>query len=153
MENFRINGAKHMIRRHGRITHWVALFTLALGIAAAQTAYQPKFPGDPARSDSEAAALGYMRTALRAQKEYKTKHGDYAKTLAELVHSGSFTKRMTNTDRGDYNASFRAHKEGYELALTPKQLDPEHRSFYAKEDGVIHADEEKAASESSPRVK
>ena len=53
-----MNGAKHMITSHGRTTHWVALLTLALSLAAAQTAYQPKFPGDPARSDSEAAALG-----------------------------------------------------------------------------------------------
>jgi type II secretory pathway pseudopilin PulG len=141
--------------KSGRRTQiaWAAVVWVTTILTSAQTAYTPKFPGDPARSDSEAAALGYMRTVLRAQKEYKTKHGDYAKTLAELVHSGSFTKRMTNTDRGDYTASFRSHKEGYELALTPKQLDPEHRSFYAKEDGVIHADEEKAASESSPRVK
>ena len=29
--------------------------------------YQPKFPGDPARSDSEAKALGYMRVVLRAR--------------------------------------------------------------------------------------
>ena len=36
--------------------------------AAAQTPYQPKFPGDPARSDSEAQALGYMRVVIRAQK-------------------------------------------------------------------------------------
>ncbi|HKD01026.1 MAG TPA: hypothetical protein VKB77_01290 [Terriglobales bacterium] len=141
--------------KSGRSTQiaWAAVVWMTAILTSAQTAYTPKFPGDPARSDSEAAALGYMRTVLRAQKEYKTKHGDYAKTLAELVHSGSFTKRMTNTDRGDYTASFRSHKDGYELALTPKQLDPEHRSFYAKEDGVIHADEEKAASESSPRVK
>jgi len=131
-----------------------ALILLMTGIlTSAQTAYQPKFPGDPARSDSEAAALGYMRTVLRAQREYKKKHGDYAKTLAELVHTGSFTKRMVNTDRGDYTAGFRSHKDGFELALTPKQMDAEHRSFYATEDGIIHADEEKAASEDSPKVK
>ena len=42
---------------------------LVVGMAAAaQTPYQPKFKGDPAKSDSEAAALGYMRTVLRAQK-------------------------------------------------------------------------------------
>lgn len=122
-------------------------------LTSAQTAYQPKFPGDPARSDSEAGALGYMRTVLRAQREYKKKHDDYAKSLADLVHSGSFTKRMANPDRGDYAVSFRSHKDGYELALTPKQLDAQHRSFYATDDGVIHADEEKAATESSPKVK
>jgi hypothetical protein len=37
--------------------------------------------------------------------------------------------------------------------MTPKQLDHEHRSFYAEEDGVIHADEEKAADLSSPKIK
>ena len=141
--------------KSGRRTQvaWAVVVWMTAILTSAQTAYTPKFPGDPARSDSEAAALGYMRTVIRAQKEYKTKHGEYAKTLADLVHSGSFTKRMTNTDRGDYTASFRSHKDGYELALTPKQLDTEHRSFYAKEDGAIHADEEKAASESSPKVK
>ena len=155
MGNFRINGAKHMIRRHGRITHWVALFTLALGIAAAQTAYQPKFPGDPARSDSEAAALGYMRTVLRAQKLYKKKNGDYATLLSQLVHTGSFTRRMVSPDRGDYTAGFRAHKDKdtFELTMTPKQLDGEHRSFYADQEGKIHADEQGPASEKSPVVK
>jgi type II secretory pathway pseudopilin PulG len=131
----------------------VVVLLAGASLASAQTAYQPKFAGDPARSDSEAAALGYMRTVLRAQREYKKKHDHYAASLAELVHTGSFTRRMANTDRGDYTVGFRSHKDGFELALTPKQLDAEHRSFYADEDGVIHADEEKAATESSPPVK
>jgi hypothetical protein len=122
-------------------------------LAPAQTPYQPKFPGDPARSDSEAAALGYMRTVLRAQREYKKKHAHYAPTLADLVHTGSFTRRMVNTERGDYTVGFHSQKDGFELTLTPKQLDAEHRSFYADEDGVIHAEEDKAATESSPPVK
>ena len=46
---------------------------LVAAMASAQAVYQPKFKGDPARSDSEAAALGYMRTFLRAQKIYKKK--------------------------------------------------------------------------------
>src|ERR1700731_3326124 len=113
-----------------RRIRWAAALVLSVSLAAAaQTPYQPKFPGDPARSDSEAAALGYMRTVLRAQKEYKKKHDDFAKTLNDLVHTGSFTKRMTGTDRGDYTASFKSHKDGFELAMTPKQLDAEHRSF------------------------
>jgi len=29
--------------------------------------YQPKFAGDPARSEAEAQALGYMRVVLRAE--------------------------------------------------------------------------------------
>src|SRR6202795_4713069 len=122
--------------------------------SAAQTAYQPKFKGDPARSDSEANALGYMRTVIRAQKQYYKKNDDkYASSLADLVHTGSFTRRMTQTDRGDYTVSFRSRKDGYELTLTPKQMDAEHRAFYANEDGVIHGDEQKAADENSPVVK
>ena len=121
----------------------------------AQTAYQPKFPGDPAKSDSEAAALGYMRTVLRAQKQYKKKTGNYATSLAQLVHTGSFTKRMVNTDRGDYTVGFRAKKDKdtFQLTMTPKQMDTEHRSFYADEDGVIHADDQDPASEKSPVLK
>src|SRR5579864_6655274 len=75
--------------------------------AAPSTTYQPKFPGDPARSDSEAAALAYMRVVLRAQRLFNKQYDHFATSLAELVHSGSFTKRMVNPDRGDYAASFR----------------------------------------------
>jgi len=135
-----------------RLLRAVAGVVVAATLAAAQTAYEPKFPGNPAKSNSEAAALGYMRTVVRAQREYKKKYDHYATSLEALVHSGSFTRRMTNTDRGDYTVSFKSHKDGYELALTPKQLDGEHRSFYTDEDGTIHADEEKAASESSPKI-
>jgi hypothetical protein len=121
--------------------------------AVTEPPYQPKFPGDPARSGSEAAALGYMRTVIRAQREYKKKNTKFAPSLNALVHTGSFTRRMTKTDRGDYTVSFQSKKEGFELALTPKQMDAAHRSFYADEDGVIHAEEDKAASETSPTVK
>ncbi|MGB6404067.1 MAG: hypothetical protein WBF26_14615, partial [Candidatus Sulfotelmatobacter sp.] len=68
--------------------------------------YQPKFRGDPARSDSEAEALAYMRVVIRAQHQFDKQYNHFATTLAELVHSGSFTKRMVNPDRGDYTASF-----------------------------------------------
>jgi hypothetical protein len=132
------------------IVVFVVAGTLSL---TAQTAYQPKFRGDPARSDSEANALGYMRTVIRAQQQYHKKNDKYASTLADLVHTGSFTRRMTQTDRGDYSVSFHSRKDGYELTLTPKQVDPEHRAFYANEDAVIHADEQKAADEGSPTVK
>jgi len=131
----------------------VVLLMAGTLFSAAQTAYQPKFKGDPARSESEANALGYMRTVIRAQQQYNKKNDKYASTLADLVHTGSFTRRMTQTDRGDYTVSFHSRKDGYELSLTPKQLDAEHRAFYATEDGVIHADEQKAADESSPAVK
>ncbi len=130
----------------------VAVIGTAL-FAIAQAAYQPKFAGDPARSDSEAIALGYMRTVLRAQRLYNRKNDKYAESLADLVHTGSFTRRMVNPDRGDYTVSFHPHKDGFDLLMTPKQLDADHRSFYAKEDGVIHGDEQKAADENSPKVK
>ncbi|MBS1853248.1 MAG: hypothetical protein JST79_20295 [Acidobacteria bacterium] len=128
------------------------LILILAAAAVAQTAYQPKFPGDPARSESEASALGYMRTVLRAQKLYKQKNNKYAASLAALVHTGSFTKRMVNTDRGDYSVGYKPNKDGFVLALTPKQLDATHRSFFAEEDGLIHADEEKPADASSPKV-
>ena len=119
-----------------------------------QPAYQPKFAGDPARSDAEAGALGYMRVVTRAQKEYYKKHNEYAATLAGLVNSGSFTKRMAaTTERGEYHVGFKGKKDGYVLIMTPKQMDAQHRSFYAEEDGVIHADDEKPASPESPKVK
>jgi len=119
-----------------------------------QPAYQPKFAGDPARSDSEAGALGYMRVVTRAQKDYYKKHNKYADSLQALVNTGSFTRRMAaTTDRGDYHVGFRGKKDGYVLIMTPKNMDATHRSFYADEDGVIHADEEKPASPDSPKVK
>jgi hypothetical protein len=128
--------------------------------AAPGVTYQPKFAGDPARSESEAMALAYMRTMLRAQREYKKRHDKYADSLAALAGTGTFTKRMASTtDRGDYTASFRPHKEkdkdkeGFFLAMTPKQMDSEHRSFYAEEDGVIHGDDQKPADLDSPKIK
>jgi hypothetical protein len=138
-----------------RTVLWVAAVLLAsLLSAAAQTPYQPKFPGDPARSESEAVALGYMRTVLRAQHVYEKKNGKFAATLTDLVHTGSFTRRMINPDRGDYTVIFNPNKDGFELTLAPKQpVSPEHRSFYAKDDGIIHADETKIAGQDSPKVK
>ncbi|MGH9503625.1 MAG: hypothetical protein ACRD20_12310 [Terriglobales bacterium] len=139
------------MKRHIR---WVAAIALMTCLAAgAQTTYTPKFKGDPARSDSEAAALGYMRTVLRAQKLYKKKNDKYATSLAQLVHTGSFTRRMVSPDRGDYSVGFRSKKDGFELTLAPKQLDAEHRSFYADEDGQIHGDDQGPATEKSPVLK
>jgi hypothetical protein len=125
----------------------------ALAAQAPAATYQPKFPGDPARSDSEAAALAYMRVVLRAQHRFEKQYGRFATSLAELVHSGSFTKRMVNPDRGDYTAGFRGKKDSFILTMTPRQLDAQHRSFYAEDDGKIHADEEKPADADSPVVK
>ncbi len=138
----------------------LALVTCALtaqeAAPTAQTpasAYKPKFPGDPARSDSEAAALAYMRVVLRAQRQFNKQYDHFATSLAELVHSGSFTKRMVNPDRGDYLASFQGKKDSFILTMTPQHLEATHRSFYAEDDGKIHADEEKPADASSPVVK
>ena len=116
-------------------------------------AYTPKFKGDPAHSDAEAGALGYMRVVIRAQKQFNKQYGHYATTLAELVHSGSFTKRMVNPDRGDYIAGFKGKKESYMLTMTPKNMDAQHRSFYADEDGKIRGDDTKPADANSPIVK
>ena len=117
-------------------------------------AYQPKFAGDPAHSESEAQALAYMRTLLRAQHEYKKRHNKFAESLHALAGTGTFTRRMAaTTERGDYTVGFRTHKDGFILTMTPKQLDAEHRSFYAEDDGVIHADDQKAADASSPKVR
>lgn len=116
--------------------------------------YQPKFPGDPARSESEAQALGYMRVVLRAQREYKKRHNKFADSLVALAGTGSLTKRMArSTERGDYTVGFHSQKDGFVLTMTPKQLDHQHRSFYAEEDGVIHGDDQKPADQSSPKVK
>jgi hypothetical protein len=120
---------------------------------APSSAYQPKFPGDPARSDSEAAALAYMRVVIRAQRQFNKQYGHYATTLNELVHSGSFTKRMIDPHRGDYTVGFKGKNDSYVLTMTPNNLDAEHRSFYADEDAKIHADEEKPADDKSPVVK
>jgi hypothetical protein len=131
------------------------LFLAAPGIAAQTTspAYQPKFAGDPARSDSEAAALGYMRVVLRAQRQFQKQYGHFALTLSELVHSGSFTKRMVDPHRGDYTAGYKGKKDSFILTLAPNHLDAQHRSFYAEDDGKIHAEEEKPADANSPVVK
>lgn len=130
----------------------IALPTLSAAQSSPAT-YQPKFAGDPARSDSEASALAYMRVVLRAQRQFNKQYGHFATSLAELVHSGSFTKRMVNPSRGDYTASFKGKKDSFILIMTPAHLDAQHRSFYAEDDGKIHAEEDKAADATSPAVK
>jgi len=112
---------------------------------ASGPAYTPKYKTDPARSDSEFAALAYMRVVMRAQKGFNKQYGHYANSLAQLVHSGTFTQRMVNPDRGDYTVGYKGKKDSYVLTMTPKLLDAQHRSFYAEDDGKIHADETKAA--------
>lgn len=144
----------------GELMHrWTAVVTLGTAMLAGtarmtgQTAYQPKFPGDPAHSDSEAVALGYARTVMRAQHLYKRNNGQYATSLMQLVHVGSFTRRMAEPQQGDYKVSFHPRKDGFELTMIPKQVDADHRSFYGNEKGAIHGDDQKTASEDSPVVK
>ncbi|HTS34266.1 MAG TPA: hypothetical protein VMH04_01265 [Candidatus Solibacter sp.] len=122
--------------------------------APAQTGpvYTPKYHGDPARSDSEAKALGYMRVVMRAQMLYNKKNAHYATALLQLVHTGTFTQRMVPTDREDYTVGFKSKKDSYILTMTPKAMDAQHRSFYAEDDGKIHADETKPADGDSPVI-
>ena len=115
--------------------------------------YAPKYKGDPARSDSEFVAIAYMRGVIRAQKAFNKQYGHYATALTELVHSGNFTKRMVNPNRGDYTVGFKGKKDSYLLTMMPKVLDATHRSFYAEEDGKIHADDSKPADANSPVVR
>ncbi len=128
---------------------------LAAVLASSQAVYQPAFKGDPARSAAEAAALGYMRTFLRAQKIYKKKNEHYATSLLDLAKTGSFTRRMAATDRGDYTVRFRSHKDKdtFELTMIPKHIGADHRSFFSNQDGPIRGDEQKEADERSEVVK
>jgi hypothetical protein len=131
----------------------ILMFAILSACAAAQTAYQPKFKGDPAHSDAEAGALGYMRTVVIAQRLYKKKHPEYATSLASLVGSGSFTRRMINTERGDYTAQFRSTGKNFSLGMVPKQFDAAHRAFFVDDTGTIRSEDDKPASASSPRLK
>lgn len=117
------------------------------------TTYTPKYKGDPAQSDSEFAALAYMRVVIRAEKQFNKQYGHYALTLNELVHSGTFTKRMVSPNRGDYTVGYKGKKESYILTMMPKVLDATHRSFYAEDDAKIHADDSKPADKDSPVVR
>ena len=142
----------------------VVLTMLALGqdpppntqAPAAQGQYTPKFPGDPARSDSESGALGFMRVVIRAQKLYNKKHNEYATSLADLVNTGSFTRRMAKTtERGDYTVHFTSTNSGknFSISMAPKQFDAAHRAFFADDTGTIRAENDKPASVSSPKLK
>jgi hypothetical protein len=137
----------------------IVALTLTIVPLLAQTAtapspiYQPKYAGDPARSDSEFNAIAYMHVVIRAQHRFEKQYGHFATALGELVHSGSFTKRMVNPERGDYTAGFKGKTDSFVLTMTPNHLDADHRSFYAEDDGKIHADETKPADADSPIVK
>ena len=138
------------------------LITVLATLAAAQigappapgTPYKAKFPGDPARSENEAAALGYMRVVVNAQKNYSHKHnGQYATSLRALVGQGSFTKRLLGSQRGDYAVKFKGTEKDYSLWMTPTTIAPTERAFFVDDSGIIKAEEDKPATADSPRVK
>ncbi len=131
---------------------YVTLLLLAQALLG-QTAYKPHFKGDPARSSAEASALGYMRTVIDAQKAFKKKHTKYATSLPALINTGSFTRRMAKTDRGDYTVAFKAPTQHYSIQLTPKSFDAEHRAFYVEDNGVIKVEADKPATGDSPILK
>jgi hypothetical protein len=134
----------------------LAAAVLALSLlAAAQTTYTPQFKGDPAHSTAEAAALGYMRTVIYAQRVYYKKHAAYATSLAGLVGSSSFTRRMINTERGDYTVHFTSTNTGknFSLSMVPKQFDPAHRAFFADDTGTIRVENDQPATTMSPKLK
>lgn len=127
---------------------------LLVSLAFSQAGYQPKFAGDPARSESEARALGYMRVVLAAEHTYHKRHARYAASLQDLVGQQSFTKRMTSTTRDDYKVRFKGDGEAFSLGMDAMpQPGPTHRSFFADERGTIHAEEERTAGPGSPVVK
>lgn len=134
--------------------HVLALlsFLLLAALCLAQQPYQPKFAGDPARSDKEAAALGYMRVVLTAEHIYHQRHSVYTTSLAQLVGQGSFTRRMVDTKRGDYTVKFQGNSKGFALWMTPDQPQAELRAFYVNENGNIKAEEDRAAGADSPAV-
>jgi hypothetical protein len=127
----------------------LAIAAISLAVMA-QTGSQPV---PPARSQDETVSLGYMRTVLYSQRIYKKKYGHYATSLAALVHSGSFTKRMATTDRGAYSVDFHGKPDAFSLTLIPKQFAPERRAFYADETGKIRVEEDKPATAESPLLK
>jgi len=130
--------------------------TVLLAIAVVSVAVMAQTGGTAAslaRSQDETVSVGYMRTVVNAQKNYKKKYGQYATSLAALIHSGSFTRRMANTDRGAYTVDFHGKPESYWLVLIPKQFDPDHRAFYVDETGKIRVEEDKPATAESPLLR
>ena len=136
-----------------RRTFVTLLLPLVAGALLAQDGpapYTPKYAGDPAHSESEFVAMAYMRTLVTAQRAYFKKHTKYATSLAQLAASpGSFTKRMAHTDRGDYTVYFHGAATKFYVQMTPKQFDAQHRAFWDNENGIIHVESDKPATEQS----
>lgn len=129
-----------------------AVLASLLILLCAHAATQSEQNG-PATSQAEARAVGYARTVFGAEREYKKKHGAYAKSLAALVGNGSFTRRMATTDRGDYTVHFSATGQGFSVGMVPKTFDAEHRAFYLNESGTVRVEADKPASPQSPPLK
>jgi hypothetical protein len=128
-------------------------FSLGPALLVAQeqppaTSSQALLPG--ANSSSESAALAYMRTVMRSEFLYKHKHKEFARSLASLIGSGSFTRRMARPDRGDYTVHYAGNGQSYQLTLVPTSFDDQHRSFFADQDGKIRVDAQQPASAQSP---
>jgi len=135
-----------------RTTMAVVITLLVVSLCSAQE-YQPKFKGDPAKSDSEAAALGFMRTVVTAQKNYKTKHSAYATSLQALAGTGSITRRtVASNKRGDYTVGFSGTAENYKVTMTPDAVDATHRAFFVDATGKIRGEEDKTATADSPAI-
>ena len=144
-----------MVRRFRFVLVLGLLGTILAGAQEpTQPTYQPKYAGDLARSQSEFIAMAYMRTVIDAQRLYRKKHTKFAPSLAALVGSGSFTRRMVSPERGDYEASF--HPGGashFSIQMTPKTMDSTHRAFWVNESGIFHVEEDKPATADSPVLK
>jgi hypothetical protein len=116
----------------------------------AQISSQNLLPG--ANSPAESEALAYMKTVTRSEFLYKKKHQKYARTLMDLVGSGSFTRRMARPNRGDYTVQYSSNGEKYELTLVPTNFDDQHRSFFVDQDEKIRVEEQHPANAQSPRL-
>jgi hypothetical protein len=136
-----------MVRRTALVL--AAAVLIVLGAQAAPQSAQNMPEG--ANSPAEARALGYMHTVFGAEREYKKKHGTYAKTLAALVGNGSMTRRMATNDRGDYTVHFSSTGQGFSLGMVPKTFDADHRAFFMTDNGTVRYETDKpAGSQSTP---
>ena len=107
------------------------------------SAYTPKFPGDPARSDSEAG-----RPRLYARRSPRP--APLRETIRPLRHipRGTRPLRLVHQTHGRSQSrrlyrQLPRQEDSFILTMTPQHLDAQHRSFYAEDDGKIYADEEK----------
>jgi hypothetical protein len=106
-----------------------------------------------ANGPAEARALGYLHTIFGAEREYKKKHGAYAKSMALLVGNGSFTRRMNTTDRGDYTVHFASNGENFSVGMVPKTFDADHRAFFINDTGTVRFETDKPAGPQSEVLK